>query len=105
MYLDEQGTPTKDSLEGYRASGVPGSVAGLFALHAKLGKKPWKELLEPAITLARDGFQIDKRLAKSALAQPSRHGGHRLIVDARVLFVRPHPVDVPLFKLHATLPP
>ena len=72
MYLDEQGTPTKDSLDGYRASGVPGSVAGLFALHAKLGKKPWKELLEPAITLARDGFTIDKRLAAAIDARAKR---------------------------------
>ncbi len=65
MYLDDKGTPTKDSLVGYRASGVPGSVAGLFALHGKLGKKPWKELLEPAIALARDGFTINKRLAEA----------------------------------------
>ena len=65
MYLDDQGTPTRESLVGYRASGVPGSVAGLWALHAKLGKKPWKELVEPAITLARDGFTINKRVAES----------------------------------------
>jgi gamma-glutamyltranspeptidase/glutathione hydrolase len=63
MYLDDKGTPTQDSLWGYRASGVPGSVAGLWALHQKLGKKPWKELVEPAITLARDGFVINKRNA------------------------------------------
>lgn len=65
MYLDEKGQPTKDSLVGYRASGVPGSVAGLFALHTKLGKKPWNEVVEPAIKLARDGFTVDKRLARS----------------------------------------
>ena len=34
MYLDEKGTPTKDSLVGYRASGTPGSVAGLFVISA-----------------------------------------------------------------------
>src|SRR5665647_1285085 len=67
MYLDEKGEPTKDSLEGYRASGVPGSVAGLYALHGKLGKKPWKEIVEPAIKLARDGFVVDKRLAHSLM--------------------------------------
>ncbi|HVK84512.1 MAG TPA: gamma-glutamyltransferase [Kofleriaceae bacterium] len=65
MYLDEQGKPTKASLVGYRASGVPGSVAGLWALHGKLGKLPWKDLVEPAIKLARDGFIVDKELAES----------------------------------------
>ncbi|MBA3453600.1 MAG: gamma-glutamyltransferase [Deltaproteobacteria bacterium] len=65
MYLDEKGTPTKGSLVGHRASGVPGAVAGMWALHGKLGKKPWKELVEPAIALARDGFIVDKRLAES----------------------------------------
>ena len=60
MYLDKDGKPTKESLRGYKASGVPGSVAGLWQLHQKLGKKPWKELVEPAIQLARDGFSIDE---------------------------------------------
>ncbi len=63
MYLDDKGEVTKASLVGYKASGVPGSVAGLWTLHQKLGKKPWKELVEPAITLARDGFAVDKLLA------------------------------------------
>lgn len=65
MYLDAQGKPTKASLVGHRASGVPGSVAGLWALHQKLGKLPWKDLVEPAIKLARDGFVIDKRTAEA----------------------------------------
>src|SRR6185503_18559659 len=53
------------SLVGHKASGVPGSVAGLYALHQKLGKLPWKDLVEPAIKLARDGFIIDKVLGES----------------------------------------
>ena len=65
MYLDAQGKPTKDSLIGDRAAGVPGTVAGLYALHAKLGKKPWKELVAPAIALARDGFAVDAFLHAS----------------------------------------
>jgi len=65
MYLDAKGNPTKDSLVGWRASGTPGSVAGLYELHKKLGKKPWKELLEPAIKLAREGFKIDAGTAQS----------------------------------------
>ncbi len=65
MYLDEKGEPTKDSLVGWRASGTPGSVMGLYELHAKLGKKPWKELLEPAIKLAREGFKVDAGTAQA----------------------------------------
>jgi gamma-glutamyltranspeptidase/glutathione hydrolase len=62
MYLDAAGKPTKDSLIGDRAAGVPGTVAGLWELHKKYGSKPWKELVAPAIALARDGFAIDPYL-------------------------------------------
>jgi gamma-glutamyltranspeptidase/glutathione hydrolase len=53
------------SLVGHRASGVPGSVAGLWALHKKYGTKPWADLLAPAIALARDGFEVTPQFAKS----------------------------------------
>ncbi|MBA3502226.1 MAG: gamma-glutamyltransferase [Myxococcota bacterium] len=65
MYLDDKGNPTDDSLTGHRASGVPGAVAGMWALHQKLGKKPWAELVKPAVALARDGFEIDSFLNNS----------------------------------------
>jgi gamma-glutamyltranspeptidase / glutathione hydrolase len=58
MYLDAGGNPTKDSLIGDRACGVPGSVAGLWALHQKYGKTKWADLVAPAIALARDGFAV-----------------------------------------------
>ena len=58
MFLDATGTPTKDSLIGDRAVGVPGSVAGLWELHHKYGKKKWAEVIAPAIALARDGFTV-----------------------------------------------
>jgi gamma-glutamyltranspeptidase/glutathione hydrolase len=56
MYLDPQGQPTNDSIEGWRASGVPGTVRGLALAHRKYGSKPWRQLVQPAIRLARDGF-------------------------------------------------
>jgi gamma-glutamyltranspeptidase/glutathione hydrolase len=65
MFLGPDGQVTKASVEGDRAAGVPGSVAGLWALHDKFGKKPWKELLAPAIALARDGFTVDAYLHAS----------------------------------------
>jgi gamma-glutamyltranspeptidase / glutathione hydrolase len=68
MYLDKDGKLTDGSLRGDRAVGVPGSVAGLWAMHKKLGKKPWKQVIAPAIALARNGFEIDDKLHKSIVA-------------------------------------
>jgi gamma-glutamyltranspeptidase / glutathione hydrolase len=59
MFLDKDGKAIdKLSTRGHLAAGVPGSVAGLHALHAKYGVKPWKDVVEPAIKLARDGFAL-----------------------------------------------
>ncbi|MGO1817884.1 MAG: gamma-glutamyltransferase, partial [Sphingobacterium sp.] len=65
MYLDPQGNPIKDlSLYGHLASGVPGSVAGMDQAHQRYGTLSWKELLEPAIQLASEGFAITERQAE-----------------------------------------
>jgi gamma-glutamyltranspeptidase / glutathione hydrolase len=56
MYLDAQGDATRDSIEGWRAPGVPGTVRGLALAHKKYGRKPWRILVAPAIRLARNGF-------------------------------------------------
>lgn len=58
MYLDAAGNVTKDSLLGWRAAGVPGTVRGLELALKKYGTKPWAELLQPAIHLASSGFPI-----------------------------------------------
>ena len=49
----------------HRSVGVPGTVAGLYLAHQKLGSKPWKDLVLPAVALARDGFEISEGLASS----------------------------------------
>jgi gamma-glutamyltranspeptidase/glutathione hydrolase len=72
MYLDGKGAPTKDSLAGPRASGVPGTVAGLWTLHRKLGSRPWATLVAPAIKLAEDGFPVDARLASGIAESKER---------------------------------
>lgn len=57
MYLDSEGNVIDNiTLIGAQAVGVPGTVAGFWKAHQKYGKLPWKDLVEPAIKLARDGF-------------------------------------------------
>ena len=65
MYLDEKGNPTKDSIFGWRSSGVPGSVAGFALAHKKFGTQKWQQLLAPAVKLAADGFALSPTLVKS----------------------------------------
>jgi gamma-glutamyltranspeptidase / glutathione hydrolase len=48
----------KSSRDGALAAGVPGTVAGLAAMHARFGKSPWKDLVAPAIRLAEEGVRI-----------------------------------------------
>jgi len=47
---------------GYRASAVPGTVAGLALAHKKFGKMSWTQVLEPARRLAKDGFPASQRM-------------------------------------------
>lgn len=67
LYLDKQKQviPYR-SLVGYQASGVPGTVMGLWAAHRKFGSKSWKSLLAPAIQYAEQGFQVSTQLAQTA---------------------------------------
>ncbi len=65
MYLDAQGNPTRDSIEGWRATGVPGSVRGFDLAHSKYGSKKWAELIAPAIGLASKGFALSYKGAES----------------------------------------
>lgn len=58
MYLDEKGNAQLDlSQSGHLASGVPGTVSGLFA-EMKYAKLPFKTLIQPAIDLAEKGFVL-----------------------------------------------
>ncbi|CNE64278.1 gamma-glutamyltransferase [Yersinia nurmii] len=61
MYLDKDGKVTKDaSLYGYLASGVPGTVLGMDSAQKKYGKLTRKQVMEPAIRLAREGFILTR---------------------------------------------
>lgn len=67
MYLNDQGDVIENStLIGGLASGVPGTVAGMWAAHKKYGSLSWPQLLEPAIKLAHGGFYVPKSLSEEA---------------------------------------
>ena len=68
MYVDSAGNVTDRSLAGHLASGVPGAVAGLWEAHQRFGTLAWRDLVEPAIRLARDGFTADSAFAASVAA-------------------------------------
>lgn len=66
MYLDENGLPVRGlSEKGHLSAGVPGSVAGMAESHARYGKMPWKDLVQPAIDLALNGFKLTREQATS----------------------------------------
>lgn len=65
MYLNKNGDPLfEKSQEGHLSSGVPGTVAGLFASY-KYAKLPFEKLIQPAIELAEKGFCITEKEARS----------------------------------------
>lgn len=47
---------------GYKASAVPGTVAGLALAHKKFGKLTWAQVIEPARLLAKNGFPASQRM-------------------------------------------
>ncbi|MGK9283786.1 gamma-glutamyltransferase [Sinorhizobium meliloti] len=61
MYLDDKGDLVEGlSTEGYLAVGVPGPVMGFESARSRYGTRPLKELIDPAIKLAREGFVLEQ---------------------------------------------
>jgi gamma-glutamyltranspeptidase/glutathione hydrolase len=83
MYLDAAGKLTRDSLTGYRASGVPGTVAGMEYASKHFGKRPFAELVQPAIELASNGFPLSY-----AQANGLRGGGLGSFPESKRVFQR-----------------
>ena len=67
LFLRPDGTPQpyREAIPGGRSVGVPGNVAMLKLAHAKYGRLPWATLFGPAIALARGGYDITPRLART----------------------------------------
>ena len=65
MYVDAAGKATRESMVGYRASGVPGTVRGMEYAWQKFGTKKWDELVGPAAELASKGYALTDAEATS----------------------------------------
>jgi gamma-glutamyltranspeptidase/glutathione hydrolase len=65
MYLDAAGNLTQGSLVGWRASGVPGTVAGFALAMEKYGTKKWADVVAPAEKLAQNGFPVSYAFSES----------------------------------------
>jgi gamma-glutamyltranspeptidase/glutathione hydrolase len=72
MFLDESGELSPRSHTGHLASGVPGTVAGLWELHRRYGSIPWPELVAPAVRLAEDGFVLHEAFVKPIVDDAER---------------------------------
>lgn len=73
MYLDQAGNVKPyESLFGAKASGIPGTVAGMWAAHKKYGTLDWERLVAPAVDLAENGFVVHEKLANNIARYISR---------------------------------
>jgi len=77
-YIDSVGALVgKNILEGATAAGIPGTLAGMEALHQRHGRLPWHKLLEPAAELAAKGWALTRREAELL----NKHGGDLLRIN------------------------
>lgn len=74
MGQDGELLPYREALLSGLSVGVPGNIAMAAKAHEKHGRLPWPTLFQPAITLARDGFAVNRRLHQSLDGQLERAG-------------------------------
>ncbi|MBD2209538.1 gamma-glutamyltransferase [Nostoc linckia FACHB-104] len=90
LYLDAQGNVRPNaSVNGYLAVATPGTVAGMYEVHRRYGKLPWREVVKPAIALAKDGFILSPLLTYRSL--PALANRKQVILSnpaAREIFTR-----------------
>jgi gamma-glutamyltranspeptidase / glutathione hydrolase len=86
FFKDGQPMKFSDAQPGGKSVGVPGNLRMMALAHQRYGKLPWAALFQPAIRLARDGFEITPRLHNSLLKYPATGA---LSAEARALFYQP----------------
>ena len=62
---DGKPQPRREATPGGKSVGVPGNIAMLAMAHQKQGKLKWEALFQPAIALARNGYEITPRMARA----------------------------------------
>jgi gamma-glutamyltranspeptidase/glutathione hydrolase len=95
-FFDAQGKPLSHSaaVPGGRSVGIPGQLRVMALAHKQSGKLPWARLFQPAIRLARDGFQASPRLV-TALTQFANH----IDTGTRAIFMDPAGKPWPVGKI------
>jgi gamma-glutamyltranspeptidase/glutathione hydrolase len=78
--------PSEEAMTGGHAVGVPGTVAAMHLAHQRWGKRPWRDLLAPAIDLAEHGIGVTPRLRWAIQANHSRL---QRIPASRAVFLLP----------------
>ena len=86
MAADGTPQPRRDATPGGKSVGVPGNVAMLALAHGQQGKLPWATIFEPAIALARGGYEITPRMARAIAGSAETLGRSP---EARALFLNP----------------
>ncbi|WP_026736688.1 gamma-glutamyltransferase family protein [Fischerella sp. PCC 9605] len=90
MYLDAKGKVRPNaSVNGHLAVATPGTVAGLYEVHRRYGKLPWREVVKPAIALAKDGFILSSQVTWRSI--PEYENRRDVILSnpaARAIFTR-----------------
>jgi gamma-glutamyltranspeptidase / glutathione hydrolase len=86
MGADGKPQPRREATPGGKSVGVPGNVAMLALAHAKQGKLPWATIFQPAIALARGGYEITPRMARAIAGSAELLGRSP---EARALFLNP----------------
>ena len=95
MYLGDDGEVDRDkSWNGPLAAGVPGTPTGLYELHGAHGSLPWKQVVEPAFLLSRDGFRLSHRSYLSLVEEWERLA--RFPESKQVWFIGDEPVTAGL---------
>ncbi len=86
MYLDDDGKVRRNaSINGYLAVGTPGTVAGMYEVHRRSGKLPWKTVVQPSIKLAKNGFLVSDKFVQAVKRRKKMIASNQ---EARAIFTR-----------------
>ena len=86
-FLAKQGMKTMPQ-RGIHSVTVPGAVEGWAAMHQRFGKLPWKDLFQPAIAYAEQGFPVHEGIQEAWSARGRHVEAARAMKNRRASFCR-----------------